>query len=143
MKILIVDDELVSRKKMQKIMESFGECDAVDSGKAAMSAFKKAWESWTPFDLITLDVSMPDMDGTEVLCELKEIEKEKGIPKEKQVKILMVTSSSDKDTIITCIQAECDDYAVKPFDKEIISEKIEKIRSGERLTMYNNLTLNP
>jgi putative nucleotidyltransferase with HDIG domain len=134
-KTLIVDDELVSRKTMQKIMESFGECEAVDSGKAAISAFKKAWENWTPFDLITLDVSMPDMDGTEVLYEIREIEKEKGVPKEKQIKILMVTSHSDKDTITTCIQAECDDYIVKPFDKETISKRIEKLKSGERLTV--------
>jgi len=135
MKTLVVDDELVSRKKMQKIMVSLGECQAVDSGKTAISAFKKAWECWSPFYLITLDVNMPEMDGTEVLYEIRKIEKEKKVPKEKQVKILMVTSSSDKDTIITCIQAECDDYVVKPFDKKTVIEKIEKIRSGERLTI--------
>jgi len=129
MKILIVDDELVSRKKMHIIMQNFGKCKAVDSGKAAISAFKKAWESWTPFDLITLDVSMPEMDGTEVVYKIREIEKENKVPKEKQVKILMVTSHSDKDTIITCVQAGCDDFVVKPFDKETISEKIEKIES--------------
>ena len=133
-KILVVDDELVSRKKMEKIMESLGECETVDSGKAAISVFKKAWENWTPFDLITLDVSMPDMDGTEVLYEIREIEKENKVPKEKQVKVLMVTSHSDKDTIITCIQAECDAYVVKPFDKEAIIDKIEKIESGKRVT---------
>ncbi|MBW1706754.1 MAG: HDOD domain-containing protein [Deltaproteobacteria bacterium] len=135
MKILVVDDELVSRKKMQRIMDTLGECEAADSGKTAITAFKKAVESRRLFDLITLDVNMPEMDGTEVLYEIREIEKENKVPKEKQVKILMVTSSSDKDTIITCIQAECDDYVVKPFDKKMLAEKIEKIRSGERLTI--------
>jgi len=135
MKSLIVDDELVSRKKMQKIMESFGECEVADSGKTAIIAFKQAVESGRLFDLITLDVNMPEIDGTEVLFEIREIEKENKVPIEKQVKILMVTSASDKDTIITCIQAECDDYVVKPFDKKMLTEKIEKIRSGERLTV--------
>jgi len=76
MKILIVDDEFVSRKKMHKIVQNFGKCKVVDSGKAAISAFKTAWESWTPFDLITLDVSMPEMDGIEVVYKIREIEKE-------------------------------------------------------------------
>ena len=76
---------------------------------------------------------MPEMDGTEVLLEIRELENQKKIPREKQVKILMVTSHSDRDNIITCIQAECDDYIVKPFDREKILEKIEKINSGERL----------
>ncbi|MBW1691998.1 MAG: response regulator [Deltaproteobacteria bacterium] len=133
MKTLVVDDELVSRKKMQRIMDGFGECEAVESGSAAIAAFEKAWESWLPFDLITLDIAMPEMDGIELLYAIREIEKEKKIPKEKQVKILMVTSHSDRDSIITSIQAECDDYIVKPFDRETVIEKIEKIKSGERI----------
>jgi two-component system chemotaxis response regulator CheY len=127
MKALVVDDELVSRKKLQKIMESLGECEAVESGSAAIAAFQKALENGMPFDLITLDVLMPKMDGTEVLYTIREIEKEKKIPKEKQVKILMVTSHSDKDTFITSIQAGCDDYIVKPFDREVIINKLQKI----------------
>ena len=127
MKTLVVDDELVSRKKMQKIMESLGECKAVETGSAAIAAFRKALESGMPFDLITLDIAMPEMDGTELLYTIREIEKEKKIPREKQIKILMVTSHSDKDTVITSIQAGCDDYIVKPFDREVIIKKLEKI----------------
>jgi two-component system chemotaxis response regulator CheY len=128
MKILVVDDELVSRKKMQIIMSSFGECVAVESGDAAIGAFEKAWENWAPFDLIALDISMPDMDGTEVLSEIREKEKNKNIPKERRVKVMMVTSHSDKDTIITCIQAGCDAYIAKPFDRETIMKKFEELQ---------------
>ena len=127
MKILVVDDELVSRKKMQKIMDSLGECEPVESGSSAISAFKTAWENGRPFDLITLDVSMPEMDGTEVLYEIREIEKEKKVPRDKQVKIMMVTSHSDKETVTTSIQAGCDDYIIKPFERKTVIEKLEKI----------------
>ncbi len=106
----------------------FGECKAVDNGETAIAVFKKAMESITPFDLITLDISMPGMDGTETLYKIREIEKEKSIPKEKRVKILMVTVHSDKDTIIKCIQAECDGYILKPFSEKTIIERIEKIK---------------
>jgi len=125
MKILIVDDEAVSRKKMQNIMEDFGECEIVESGEAAVTAFRKAGEDEAPFDLITLDISMPDMGGIEVLHEIRKTEKE--VPKEKQVRVWMVTSHSDKDTIIACIEAGCNDYIAKPFKRKLLIEKLKKI----------------
>ena len=99
MRILVVDDEIVSRKKMQIIMEGFGECEAVESGTAALGVFEKAWENLAPFDLISLDISMPDMDGTEVLYEIRKKEKGRKVSKEQQAKVMMVTSHSDKDTV--------------------------------------------
>ncbi len=124
MKILVVDDELVSRKKMQMIMEGIGECLAVENGTEALNAFRQAWESWVPFDLITLDIVMPDMDGTEVLNEIRKIEEERKIPKDKKVSIFMVTSQSEKDTIISCIRAGCDDFITKPFNRETVTKKL-------------------
>ena len=135
MRILVVDDELVSRKKMQKIMVNLGECEAVEGGRDAINAFTKALEAGTPFDLITLDIAMPDMDGVEVLFEIREIENQEKITQENQVKVLMVTSHSDRDNIITCIQAGCDDYIVKPFDREVVIKKLEKMQSGQRLSV--------
>jgi two-component system chemotaxis response regulator CheY len=127
MRVLVVDDELVSRKKMEKIMIAFGDCVAVDSGEAALKAIETAMEKGDPFNLITLDVSMPQMDGTEVLYEIRRIEKQRNIPKENQSKVIMVTAQSDKDTVITCVQAGCDGYVVKPFDRAIIAGKLKKL----------------
>ncbi len=62
MRVLVVDDEVVSRKKMEKIMGTFGQCVAVDCGEAALKAFGDAMAKGRSFDLITLDVSMPQMD---------------------------------------------------------------------------------
>jgi HD-like signal output (HDOD) protein len=126
MKVLIVDDQLVSRKKVQKIFEGFCTPDAVDCGQAALDAYRKSWEDEAPYQLITLDISMPDMNGMEVLQTIREQETAQGISKDQQVKVLMVTSTSDKDTVVTCIQAGCDDYLVKPLNKEAISAKLEK-----------------
>ena len=127
MKVLVVDDELVSRKKMEKIMTAFGQCIAVESGADALKAVEEAIGKGEPFDLITLDVSMPEMDGTEVMYEIRVIEDKRNIPKENRSKVLMVTGQSDKDTVITCVQAGCDGYVVKPFDSAIMAEKIKQI----------------
>lgn len=126
MKVLIVDDQVVSRMKVQKIMEGFCQADAVDCGQAAIKAFKQSLETNAPYSLITLDVSMPDMDGRQVLQTIRNLESENEIPAKRQVKILMLTSSSDKDTVISSIQAGCDDYLVKPLNRETISGKLEK-----------------
>ena len=127
MKVLVVDDELVSRKKMEKIMTAFGQCVAVESGADALKAVEEAIGKGEPFGLITLDVSMPGMDGTEVLFEIRMIEQQKNIPMENKAKVIMVTSQSDKDLVITCMQAGCDGYVVKPFDSAIMAEKIRQI----------------
>jgi putative nucleotidyltransferase with HDIG domain len=92
-----------------------------------VASFKEAIESNKPFDLITLDVSMPGMDGTDVLYEIRGMEKRLKITKENRIKVMMVTSQSDKDTIITCVQAGCDSYIVKPFDKVIMINKLEQL----------------
>lgn len=128
MKILVVDDEIVSRTKMQMIMESMGVCETAECGSDAVGTFRKACEISEPFDLITLDILMPDMDGTRVLAQMRDIEEERNIPKERRAKIFMVTSLSEKDTIISCVQTGCDDFIIKPFTRETVTKKM--ITSG-------------
>ncbi len=74
--------------------------------------------------MITLDIDMPGMDGTETLFEIREMENKKKVPKDKQVKVLMVTSHSHRDYVITSIQAGCNDYVVKPFTKDKVIKKL-------------------
>jgi len=124
LKILIVDDELVSRSKMTKILESIGECFAVDNGKDAIKIYQEEADKKAPFNLITLDVNMPEVDGTQVLFEIREFEDSGKVGNMERAKILMVTAASDKDTVITSIQAGCDGYIIKPFTKESVFNKL-------------------
>jgi putative nucleotidyltransferase with HDIG domain len=124
MKILIVDDELVSRLKMKKIMESFGRCTEADCGRRALDLIHGSMEKGSPFDLITMDISMSEMDGTEVLRKIRESEKTNSIPLESRVKVFMVTAHSDRDTIISCIKSGCNDYIMKPFSKKTVVKKL-------------------
>ncbi|MBF0237853.1 MAG: response regulator [SAR324 cluster bacterium] len=127
MKILVVDDEIVSRKKMQKIMEEFGECIAVDSGKAAIMVYDESLKEGAPFNLITLDIVMPGMDGTEVLTIVRKLENSKKINKMLRAKILMVTSHSEKEVVVQCIKEGCDDYIVKPFNRDMVIKKLNQM----------------
>ncbi len=130
MKALIVDDELVSRKKMEKIMTSFAECETAETGTAAVTTFKEALEKEAPFDVITLDIMMPDMDGLRALLKIRDIEKKYWVKTGKDhetVKIMMVTSHAKKELIIGCAKAGSNSYVVKPFDKELVKGKIAEM----------------
>jgi two-component system chemotaxis response regulator CheY len=127
MKILVVDDEPVSRRMLERIMQTFGDCSSVASGGEAIAAFEAAWASWAPFDLITLDVSMPEMDGTETLSQIRQRENAKHVPNDKRVKVVMVTARSDKPTVLTAIQAGCNDYITKPLQRETIAKKLARL----------------
>lgn len=127
MKTLIVDDELVSRTKLKLIMENFGQCEAVELGRDAISIFHHANFINEPFSLIMLDINLPEMDGIRVLSEIRRAEKYLTIPKSQRAMILMVTSYCDKDRIVASAQSGCDDYIVKPFDDDLIRQKLVKL----------------
>lgn len=127
MRILVVDDESVSRKSMRYILSEFGECILAENAANAISEFKKAWHDWRPFSLITLDIGLPDMNGVELLSQIRHLEKEKNIPENERVKIIMVTSHSDKDRVIDCLKAGCDEFIVKPADRESMASKLSRI----------------
>ena len=116
MKVLIVDDEQVSRKMLRGFLTAVAVCEEAQNGREAVNAFRQAWESWSPFDVMTLDVEMPVMGGQEALREIRELEKSKNVPIDKQLKVLMVTMHQDRETILSCIESGCNDYITKPLD---------------------------
>ncbi len=125
-KFLTVDDEIVSRTKMQTLLTPFGECRVAESGHAAIDCFKSAFARKNCFDLITLDINMPDMDGEKVLKVIREIENQNHIPAQKRAKILMVTCEADKERVLLCHAAGCDDYIIKPFNIHTLQLKMEQ-----------------
>ena len=114
----------------------------VENGKEAIALFQANFKGDKPFDIITLDIEMPDMDGTEVLLKIRDIESNHNITKENQVKIIMVSFHSDQGHYMTCLQAGCDDYIVKPFTLESVSSAIEKIKLKKKFNLIKNLLNN-
>jgi putative nucleotidyltransferase with HDIG domain len=134
MKILIVDNEIASIHELTRIMTNFGECEAVHNGKEAIAKFHEGHHNNHPFGLILLEIDLPEMDGIRVLSMIREAEKNLAIPRDQEAKILMATSHRDKNFIIACIQAGCNDYIGKPFDVVLISKKLSKLGIRERIS---------
>lgn len=127
MKILIVEDEKISQKKMEIIMSKYGCCHAVANGAIAVAMFQKAWEEKAPFDIVTLDITLHEMSGTEVLMQIRELEDSMKIPSLLRAKVIMVTSHTDRDNINACITAGANDYLVKPFSDATIAKCLRKL----------------
>ena len=127
MRILVVDDDGPNRKLLTDIASKMGDCEGAEGGQEALSAFKKAWEDWRPFNLIFLDVLMPDLDGREVLLKIREIEKEKKVSEQHQVRVIMVTGVSEEETVMDCLRNGCDEFIVKPIDILLVLEKMKKL----------------
>jgi two-component system chemotaxis response regulator CheY len=117
MKILIVDDDFTSRVVLQEILSPHGEYHMAVNGQEAIEAFMLAWHEGLRYDLICLDIKMPDVDGQVVLKGIRSMEESEGILPGNGVKIIMTTALSDKENVLTSFKELCDAYMVKPINK--------------------------
>lgn len=119
MRILIVEDDFTCRMMMQRLLESYGKCDVAVNGREAVEAFILGIVEGKPYDLILLDIMMPEMDGQEVVTEVRRIEEEEwGIIYPKGIKIIMTTALDDPKNVVTAFKSLCDAYLVKPITEE-------------------------
>jgi two-component system chemotaxis response regulator CheY len=117
MKVLIAEDDFTSRLLLQKLLAPYGECHIAINGREALTAFKEARGKRRAYDLICLDIMMPEMDGQTTSREIRTIEDGAGTRTGKKVKILMTTALNDMKTVTAAFRELCDDYLVKPIDK--------------------------
>lgn len=127
MKTLIVEDDFTSRMLLQRMMNEYGETDIAVDGRDAVVAFRIAAKDGSPYDLICLDIMMPEMDGHEVLREIRKIEKESDIKLGKGVKIIMTTALSDSKNVLQSFREFCDAYVVKPIDKSDLEKQLQLV----------------
>lgn len=127
MKILIVEDEFTSRRLLQKILSVYGECDVAINGREAVEALVIALDEGQPYDLVCLDIMMPEMDGHEALKRIREIEAERSIAGLDGVKVIMTTALSDGKNIFSAFRAGCEGYIIKPIDKKKLISELKKL----------------
>lgn len=127
MKVLIVDDMSIYRKILKNMLTNVEQCDTAAEGIQALEYFELAHAEKKPYDLILLDITMPEMNGKEFLEIIRKKEKKKKIAVQDQVKIIMITASADSGTITKCFDAGCDGYIVKPVKEDELQQKIEKV----------------
>jgi two-component system, chemotaxis family, chemotaxis protein CheY len=126
-KILVVEDDAVSRKLMMAFVGQLGNCDAACNGLEAVEYFEKSLKEDKFYDLIFMDIMMPEMDGHKAVKQIREIEKKYFVAPKKTVKIIMTSTHSDAKNILKSINEMADAYIIKPLNREKILEEVEKL----------------
>ena len=115
-KILIVDDSRTSRKMLRNILESNGH-EIIDEAVNGQEGVQK-FQALKP-DVVTLDITMPVVDGVEALKMIKALDPES--------KVVMVTAAEQKNKMIECIKAGANEFLTKPFEQQEIVDVINKM----------------
>ena len=127
MKILLAEDDFATRKFMVNFLSKYGECDVTVDGMEAVDAFMMALEDGEPYDLVCLDIMMPVMDGYQALMGIRNLEKERDIPEEKAVKVIMTTALNDEQNVKMAFDLGCTIYSGKPIDKARFEQAMKKL----------------
>ncbi len=124
MNILVVEDDPVSATLLTAILSPYGNCTVAVDGAAAVDAFEKALASRMPFDLVCLDIMLPELDGRHVLKRLRRIEEERGVQGLDGAKVVMITALGDHRSIIDAFRSQCEGYIVKPIRKNKVLDQL-------------------
>ncbi|MFP4527581.1 MAG: response regulator [Candidatus Kapaibacterium sp.] len=124
MRILCVDDEPVALAKLSGMLEKYGKVDKAENGKDAFDLFYKALYGFDPYELITIDIYMPEMHGLDLLAKIRSEESKFPIYVSK---IVMVTAEGTADNVIQAAKSHVDAFIVKPIKKDVLAQKMEEI----------------
>lgn len=127
MKILLAEDDFATRKFMANFLSKYGECDVTVDGMEAVDAFMMALEDGEPYDLACLDIMMPVMDGYQALVAIRKLEKDKNIPEEKAVKVIMTTALNEERNVKMAFELGCTIYSGKPINQDRFEQALKKL----------------
>ena len=118
--VLVVDDSLPMRSVIKKTIKAsgfkVGQIFDASNGKEALNVLKQEW-----LDLVLTDYNMPDMDGLELIKEMKRDDALEAIP------VVMVTTEGSRQRVKEFLENGASDYIKKPFTPEEIRTKLNQI----------------
>lgn len=128
MKCLIVEDDFISRRILKELLSPYFDCDIAVNGEEAVTSFHLAHEGKRPYDLICMDIMMPEVDGNEALRRIRDLEKGMGIAQNLEVKVIMTTALDDPQTVIhSYYKGGATSYIVKPVSKQKLLLDLRKL----------------
>lgn len=130
-RLLIVDDVEANRDLLARRARRLGhDTGFAENGRAALEQLRAA-----PWDLVLLDISMPEMDGYETLTRMR------ADPRTAETPVVMVSAIDEVDSVVRCLELGADDYLTKPFNPLVLQARIEASLAKKRLADQKQATL--
>ena len=122
-RVLVVDDDPLNRMLLTRSLEREGHrVGSAASGQEALEILREK-----PFDVVLLDIVMPELDGVSVLERLKRD------PVLQHVPVIMISAVDELDTVVRCIEMGAEDYLPKPFNPVLLRARINAALAKKRL----------
>ena len=128
LRILIVEDDFISRFTLSEMLSDFGQCDVAVDGQKAVEAFQTRLEQDRPYRLVCLDIMMPGMTGHEAILEMRALEAQHDIHGINRARIVMTTALGDKSNVFLAFSRECDAYLVKPLARQVLVAQMKQLQ---------------
>lgn len=128
MKSLIVEDDYSSRLLLQELLKGYGPTHIAVNGKEAIEAVRAAIEANEPYDLICLDIMMPEMDGQTALKEIRSLEEDYSSDSRGRARIIITSALSDPDNVAQAIENASDAYLLKPIRRDNLIYKLRDLK---------------
>jgi len=125
---LIVEDDFTSRLLLQTFLAHYGECHVAVNGKEAVEAFRLARDCGHGYNLVCMDIMMPEMDGQAAVKEIRALEEAEGVLSTSGAKIIMITALDDVRNVVQSFKLLCDAYLFKPIDAAKLLDHLKSLR---------------
>ena len=113
---------------LERVLSPYGTCETAENGLEAIAAVERILgQSKQTFDLICLDINMPELDGMSALVKLRELEEAHGFGGLSGSKVIMTTAINSSKDILGAFKKGCEAYLVKPINREKLFEKISSL----------------
>lgn len=128
LRCLVVDDDQMSRELLALQLEPYAVCDMASDGNEAIERFRESVENANPYDVIFLDIVMPDLDGHGAAKAIRQIETEEGIPVEKGINIIVLSSlHTPQDIIQAYVSTQSAAHLIKPVSSQKLIKTLKKL----------------
>lgn len=139
MKSLIVEDDIINQKLLNKFLKPLGQVDVADNGGIGIDTFQEAHEQKEPYDVIFLDIMMPEVDGQEALKIMRSLENAYNIQGLDRVKVIMTTAMDGSQNIMEAFRSGCEGYLVKPVTRPKLFQQLAKLGLIKKLSQTTHI----
>lgn len=127
MRFLVAEDDFIARRILTKHLSRWGSAEVAVDGNEAVQAVRMALDENSPYDLICLDIMMPNMNGQDALKRIRALEQEYGFGPGMGSKIVMTTAMGDARNVLEAFDSQCEGYLVKPITPEALESQLASL----------------